>query len=362
MRAGPARTAAGLCSAMTLPRPAAAALAGRAGTGPPEGPVTAWIAHVSRPGHIIRHDDAIRRRVRMIETHADLHRALDDALRKSAPLAWKHAPDLCPGEGVVQCHAYHRVWQYLLLLKVVSSLRTDTAFMIEQLRIRLVDHPRSRILISGAAEYGMLAHVLWAARLARTAPPIVVLDQCATPLMLNRWYAERAGAMIETVQADVLKFDAAESFDIICTHSFLGWFCPADKQRLLTRWRNNLKPGGVVVTTQRLRPSDGHDITRTFDAAESAARREQVRAAAVAQGFSAMAGIIADAAYEHFRTNVLYRTATPEELEDQFASNGLPIVLIDQGRGIEPGTDRPSGPVKGAGLRVRLVAQRPMEA
>lgn len=108
--------------------------------------------------------------------------------------------------------------------------------------------PRA-ILISGTADYSLLAQILPVAGGAR----ISVLDRCDTPLALNRWYARRAGVRIATRHADILDYRPGQRFDLICTHSFLGQFAPQRRSRLLAAWHAMLRPGGVVLTVNRLR-------------------------------------------------------------------------------------------------------------
>jgi SAM-dependent methyltransferase len=140
-----------------------------------------------------------------------------------------------------------------------------------------------RVLVSGAADYAMLAQVV--AALRRRAMPFTatVLDLCETPLALNGWYAGRVGVPIETHRGDILDYLPAEPFDGICTHSFLALF-PIDRRPvLLAKWRELLRPGGLAITVNRVRP--GHAAARVgFAAQEVDAYCETVRAKALAFG------------------------------------------------------------------------------
>jgi SAM-dependent methyltransferase len=110
---------------------------------------------------------------------------------------------------------------------------------------------RPRVLISGTADYSLLAQIL---PVVGKEARVTVLDRCATPLALNRWYARREGMRISTRHADILDYRPRERFDVICTHSFLGQFPPRRRARLLARWHDMLHPGGQVLTINRLRP------------------------------------------------------------------------------------------------------------
>jgi len=89
-----------------------------------------------------------------------------EPLAESAPLAWAIAPRLCPGDpqSPSACVWYHRVWQYMRLLGVISSIRTNSAFLTRTFDGLALNHPR--VLISGSADYAMLAH-LWHAYAGR---------------------------------------------------------------------------------------------------------------------------------------------------------------------------------------------------
>jgi SAM-dependent methyltransferase len=291
-----------------------------------------------------------------------LHDELDAALAESAPLAWRIAPASCfedPATGA-SCAYYHRVWQYLLLLGATSSMRTDTAFLINTLRAELRSRRAARVLICGAADYGLLAHVLWAAMLESATPDITVLDRCDTSLASNRWYARRQSTTVATVNADILKAEIAGTFDVVCTHSFLGWFSPVERRRLVDVWRGLLRPSGIVVTTKRLRDTPSGEIRQKFSAAEAAAFSESV--SALASQHDAIDGTIdpaalAKAALAYARGHMRYPMRNRDELVALFNDGGFDIETLD---GDTPGMvrDRPSGPRQGVGPRLRIVASR----
>jgi len=54
----------------------------------------------------------------------------DEPLAESAPVAWGLAPSLCAGDPASHdsCLWYHRIWQYLRLLDIITSIRTNTTF------------------------------------------------------------------------------------------------------------------------------------------------------------------------------------------------------------------------------------------
>jgi SAM-dependent methyltransferase len=145
------------------------------------------------------------------------------------------------------CAWFHGAWQVLRRLGLNTTPEHHASFF----RRWLAGQTPRRVLVSGAADYGMLA------RIASPALRITVLDRCPTPLALNRWYARRRGIRIATARADILEYRAPQRFDVICTHSFLGQFTPRRRVRLLEAWHALLRPGGLVLTVNRLRPGAG---------------------------------------------------------------------------------------------------------
>lgn len=177
----------------------------------------------------------------------------DEPLELSAPLAWRLAGQLCRGDiGRDSCFLEHRPWQYLRLLGLATSASLHGEFYQNALRAA---PPHCRVLVSGTADYAVLAQLIFAARASGKQAEVTVLDRCAMPLELNRWYAERMQFPIQTRQADILAFDS-DPFDLICTHAFIGYFAPADRPSLFEKWRLLLAPNGRLVTVHRLRPED----------------------------------------------------------------------------------------------------------
>lgn len=176
----------------------------------------------------------------------------DEALEEAARLAREQAPALCrrAAGSNESCAWHHGLWPTLRLLGLVTEPALHGEFLRGALGRDSAKHPR--VLLSGAADHALLAQVL--AAYAGRAARITVLDICETPLMLNRWFAARAGIEIETRCADILDFEAPGTFDVICTHAFLGNFDVARRSALAARWHALLAPGGKVVTVNRLRP------------------------------------------------------------------------------------------------------------
>jgi SAM-dependent methyltransferase len=174
-----------------------------------------------------------------------------EPLEECARSQWETAQRLCAEE----CRWYHGPRLYLRAAGLIHGVRADGRFLLETFAGLAATRQHTRALISGAADFGTLAYLAAGFRAAGRTLQVTLVDKCATPLRMNAWLAEREGVPIETVQGDILTFDPAHAFDLICTHAFLGRFDPAGRRRVIGRWHDLLAPGGVVVTAHRLRES-----------------------------------------------------------------------------------------------------------
>jgi hypothetical protein len=180
----------------------------------------------------------------------------DEPIALSAPLARSLAPRLCrkdPASGE-DCSWYHGLWQDLRIVGLAAPPIHQKEFFLSAFG-KLAKRRRSlRVLISGAADYSILAHVLWGCEENRIAVDVVVIDVCDTPLFLNQWYADRAGRKITTVRGDIFEFQSGAPFDVICSHSFLIWFPAQRRAELLGKWLQLLAPEGAAVAVNRVYP------------------------------------------------------------------------------------------------------------
>lgn len=275
-----------------------------------------------------------------------------EPLDDSALLAWDRAPQLCRPE----CLSYHRVWQYLRRLGIITSIRTNTDFLLQVFRRVADEHPR--VLVSGTADYGMLAH-LHDAYGARPLD-VTVLDLCATPLMLNGWFGRRVGRAVRLVQHDAATFTHDVPFDLIVTHNFLGRFAPAGRRALIANWARLLRSGGIVVTTQRVRPR-GREGESSYRPAEVDAVVARVAAAAAVAGLvNPGPEALAVEVREYARRKTAATIVSIGEVTDVFESCGLVVDQADAGGGSEERVrDRPASSVDVEAFRMRLVARKP---
>lgn len=281
-----------------------------------------------------------------------------EPLADSAPLAWAMGPQLCPGDpaSADACVWYHRAWQCLRLLDVITSIRTNTVFLTSTLDRLASEHPR--VLVCGAPNYAMLAHVKHAYGNRRL--DVTVRDRCPTSLYLNRWYSERFGFPIATVCGAVLDYTSDEPYDLICTHNFIGRFDATSRQRVAARWHALLRRGGVVVTTQRVRPHDREGkYFYTSDEARALSARVMKAAAERPGLFAGDPDELAQVVYEHAMRRGGYAIRATREITDLFAGEGFDVELVDDGGGAsERERDRPRSTAGTDTYRMRVVARR----
>lgn len=244
----------------------------------------------------------------------------DEALDEAARLARERASALCrrdPATGH-SCDWLHGLWPTLRLLGLATEPSLHGAFLRPALAA--IPGERPRVLLSGAADHALLAQAL--AAFGARAPDITVLDICDTPLMLNRWYAERCGAQLATRRSNILEYEGEAPFDAICTHAFLGHFDPAGRAALAAKWHALLRPGGKVITVNRLRPlGDAQWIAFSVD--QIWAYRSRVEQAAKARALQ-LPGL-ARAAELYAGRQAIYPLGTALELQELFEDAGFGI-------------------------------------
>ena len=185
--------------------------------------------------------------------------AIDEPIASSAPLALQLASALCHTDPVTSqsCAWYHGPWQLFRLMGLVMTPAQHSDFYRSALEAVAGRGSVPRVLVSAAADYSLLGHVLGTLRARKMDPEITVVDLCETPLELNRWYADRIRYPIQTCHRDIFQYSATRPFDIICTHSFLGRFGPEQRAGLVKKWHGLLRPGGAVITVNRIQPEAG---------------------------------------------------------------------------------------------------------
>jgi len=284
-----------------------------------------------------------------------------EPLDASAPLAWAEAPQRCYRNADTgdTCMWYHRVWQYLRLLGIISTVRTNTDFLTRTFRDLARTGQYRRALISATADYSMLAHLSDAYAREQQALDATVSDRCETSLFLNRWYAERFHLQLTTVCSDALEFRTDQRFDLICTHNFVGRFDTADRKGLIDRWHALLRPGGAVVTTQRIRPNSQPGVTSYAPDQARELSQRVVAAASVHPQVHVNLEELAEAVYEYAMRKSGHVIRTNDEITAAFTDAGFDVALSDEGEGsAEREGDRPSSTAGKDTYRMRIVARK----
>ncbi|MFZ5564431.1 MAG: class I SAM-dependent methyltransferase [Thermodesulfobacteriota bacterium] len=272
----------------------------------------------------------------------------NDFLPQSAPLAYREAESLCNG-----CGWYHGAWQYLRLLGIVSPPYLQNEFYRAAIAPLAASGDYRKVCISGATDYAMADTIIDLWPLPQKAPEVIVVDHCETPLFLNRWYAGRVGIDIGTVCENMLDYRNDGGFDLICTHSFFGFFAPAQRGDLIQNWHRLLRPGGRVVTSNRIRPmaegrvgfsgQQARDfLTRVMDAGRSFGRFDLAE-----KELEKMARAYAENYFS-------YPVTSAEELGGLFTAAGFSLERFDITGRENPVSGPPS--TRGKSMRVDIVA------
>jgi SAM-dependent methyltransferase len=282
---------------------------------------------------------------------SDLH----EPLAESAMLALEWSKNLCS-----TCGSYHGAWQLLRLLGVFNSMRSDDDFLIRQLFVELGAGAR-KILVSGAADYALMARISAVAKQVGVAPQITVVDLCRTPLELNRWYAEYSGMDVELLCGDILDLVRPGRFDLVCTHSFLCFFDKSQREKLATVWWDCLAPGGAVITAQRVRPDDPSE-RHGFTATQISELGERAYQLAVEQ-FSDLQldpDLARSLAEDYAADRNTYVIQDSGELGRGFSGQGFLLEHFATPAGDQPEKDTPSTPTGSGHHRWRILARKPV--
>lgn len=218
--------------------------------------------------------------------------APDEPLKLSVPIAWQLAHEHCNRNASTgeSCLWNHGLWQLLRLLGLAGSASNRGEFYRSAIRDCTRGNPAPRILISGTTDYAMLAQVIAAFAGSGSTPKITVIDICDTPLLLNQWYADRLSCSLLTVRTDILEYEPADRFDLVCSDSFISRFPHAQWPQLASRWHDLLRPGGTLLTSSKVRPDSGPEPL-VFSAEEVVVFRNAVLEKSLQHGFQSMIGV-----------------------------------------------------------------------
>jgi len=178
---------------------------------------------------------------------------LEKDLIESANLTYNASVDLCRGNHINDndCSWYHGVWQYLRLFDMVSTPSWHDSFYKQAFKDIRKRTYQPRILISGAADYSMLAYASFK---LESGNPIHIVDLCQTPLFACQWFADRHNIKVKTWNMNLftLPSEVKEKFDVICCDAFLTRFNDSEVHQVLKVWSDLLSQNGEIITTVRL--------------------------------------------------------------------------------------------------------------
>lgn len=160
------------------------------------------------------------------------------------------------------CRWYHGGWHLLKSLGIVSTSAIHETNITRLLESAIGNRTAPRILLTGSTDETLLRIARKVCQSIPVDAEITALDICRTPLAFMETYANRNQIELTTIQADILEFDGGDTFDVILTHAFMGYFDDVRRQRLVRKWQALLADQGKVVTIQRIRPPDSPSIIR----------------------------------------------------------------------------------------------------
>jgi hypothetical protein len=260
---------------------------------------------------------------------------LKDPLVLSADWVDRVAPMSCTTDLVdnTGCAWYHGAWQYLRLFGMVSNPSWHDEFYRMSLPTAidraLRTTGKARVLISGTADYALLAYVLEAvdSLKAREQVSIKVIDMCPTPLMTCRWYAKQRGAKVTVEELDILKApeDMNGEFDVITTDALLTRFSRKDSEKVVATWARLLSAGGTVVTTARIHPKDSPRLRSAEDEVSEFVARARRRAARWLWCLDAKLDTLTSSARRYALRIHSYDIGDEDKVRSLFTSNGFDV-------------------------------------
>lgn len=163
------------------------------------------------------------------------------------------------------CDWYHSTWQYLRLLNMVA-VPNWYPFYNQAIGKVLKDKPNAKVFISACADYGMLAKLHEAIKETKADPTIIIYDICSTPLKSCVWYAERNGLKVTCKTGNIIDDEIPEApFDLIVTDEFLSVLADEYKPQITKKWKQILKPDGVVITTAMIGKPTTPELRKGFE-------------------------------------------------------------------------------------------------
>lgn len=281
---------------------------------------------VSARSFEVEHALEVRRSLleRVPQTAVSTNVDLQEPLVLSADLLNGVAPVLCTADHIDTsgCAWYHGAWQYLRLLNLVSTPTWHDRFYRLELERAFYDLRPTHVVITGTADYSVLAYVIDAAHKSKLMLDISVIDLCPTPLFACKWYSKRAQYPIHTIEGDILNHTALPKAgaQVVITDAFLTRFQGTQVEQVLDAWKQILTAGGRVITTVR-----NHQKSPAIRTREDAILDFRERAREGARTWRAFLGRssddVADLAELYARRMISYASASETPIQSRVSSS-----------------------------------------
>lgn len=158
------------------------------------------------------------------------------------------------------CKGFHGSWPFTQLFNLLPTTLRDKDFIADQ-TAAAVEAGARKLVISGAADDGILKAML--SKLPSPPPDLAVhvIDLCDTPLKANVRTAERLGVNLSVAKAD-LRAGLNVKADVIVAHNLLPFSSPEDKQVVVRAWADALSSGGLLCAVNRIKPKAAYGAPR----------------------------------------------------------------------------------------------------
>lgn len=266
---------------------------------------------------------------------------LEEELKHTSTFSHTLSRQVCAGSYLdeVDCSWYHGAWQYLRLFDMVSAPTWHEDFYTGKLRESASCNENVDILISGTADYTILAIVFEALSEQKKKPNITVLDACRTPLILCEWYGIQSGLEISTSKKNILAIDnPTPEFDIIIADAFLTRFDESSKTNAIETWYGMLKPGGTVITTIRIEEEVEESIGSKSDEIKDFGERALKNAESMSEELYVSPEVIRQLSIRYAENIISYPVSSVDDARNLFQPHGFSE--------IDPDTHRVKGEMK----------------
>lgn len=261
---------------------------------------------------------------------------------EGAAIAFKAAMACCERTGNRwSCRGYHALWQYLRFTGIQPSISRDADVLLALLDHALVNVAKPKILISGAADYGLLELVFdWTNKTGKKVA-VDVIDQCSTPLRANEWYGEKKGMKLGTHLCDIRGFSPPEPYDLVTTHSFLAMFALKERQGIFDKWNQLLRPEGWLMTSSRVYNVVAASKRESPDVNEVTSRLECLLSQLHAMGWSepCESSRLHDLLRELFVQRPTNEIVIESELQEMLRVSGFEMIRCVNNEAAAPGVD-----------------------